>query len=284
MQLAKEQLAQYGKQGFLLIPNLFSKLEVQYLHEQFRKLSEQDHPGRVLEKDNVTVRALHGCHLRNRVFSKLTLLPRMLTPAMQIIGNDVYVYQFKINLKQAFSGDAWPWHQDFIFWREEDGMQTPSVVNLVIFLDDVSEFNGPMFVIPKSHHKGCIGVSTAACNDNWQANFSADLKYSLDNETVRHLVNDHGVVSPKGPAGSVLFFDSNLVHGSPQNISPFSRRLLFVTYNSVANIPHRFTSQRPDFIVGRNFSPLKPVVADQLLGWEYDESVSSVLEDLDPVT
>jgi ectoine hydroxylase len=34
----------------------------------------------------------------------------------------VYIYQFKINVKAAFGGDVWQWHQDYIFWRNEDGM------------------------------------------------------------------------------------------------------------------------------------------------------------------
>jgi Phytanoyl-CoA dioxygenase (PhyH) len=54
---------------------------------------------------------------------------------------------------------------------------------------------------------------------------TADLKYALRKEAVAGLVGEYGITAAKGPAGSVLFFHSNMVHGSPNNISPFDRLL-----------------------------------------------------------
>src|SRR5262249_62330406 len=97
-------------------------------------------------------------HRSNEHFARLICDPRILKPAMQILNSDVYVYQFKINVKAAFSGDLWQWHQDYVFWHKEDGMQKPDVINVSIFLDDVTEFNGPIFFIPHSHAEGMIDV------------------------------------------------------------------------------------------------------------------------------
>ncbi|WP_229414751.1 MULTISPECIES: hypothetical protein [Moorena] len=68
MKLTTEQIDQYNNQGFLLIPDLFSQEEVSLIQEQLPGLMAEDVPGRVLEKDRHTVRALHGCHLFNKVF------------------------------------------------------------------------------------------------------------------------------------------------------------------------------------------------------------------------
>lgn len=270
MRLTDQQLMQYRDEGFLLLPNFFAGAEITTLCDQLPDLVKRDTPDRVLEKDGGTVRAVHGCHATNEIYAALVRLPRLLDPAKQIVGGDVYVHQFKINTKAAFRGDVWQWHQDFVFWHYEDGMPEPRVVNVAVFLDEVNEFNGPLFVIPGSHKEGMIDVVAQAEAEarngtaGWVANVSADLKYSLDQETVARLARQSDIVAPKGQAGSVLFFDSNIAHGSVPNLSPWDRRLLIVTYNSVENIPVGGLSQRPDFLVGRDYTPLMPVGNDAL--------------------
>ncbi|MGH9143045.1 MAG: phytanoyl-CoA dioxygenase family protein, partial [Vicinamibacterales bacterium] len=113
-------------------------------------------PGRVFERDGRTVRALHGCHLHSPIMKNLACLRRLVKVAMALVEDDVYIYQFKINMKAAFSGDVWKWHQDFIYWRDEDGMPECRVVNIGLYLDDVTEMNGPLLVIPGSHRGGVI--------------------------------------------------------------------------------------------------------------------------------
>ena len=64
------------------------------------------------------------------------------------------MHQFKINGKMAFEGDVWQWHQDYGTWFNDDLMPTSRAMNVAIFLDDVTEFNGPLLFIPGSHKKG----------------------------------------------------------------------------------------------------------------------------------
>ncbi|WP_287267590.1 phytanoyl-CoA dioxygenase family protein [Moorena sp. SIO3A2] len=161
MKLTTKQIDQYNNQGFLLIPDLFSQEEVSLMQAQLPGLMAEDVPGRVLEKDRKTVRALHGCYLFNKVFHNLIREPRLLEPAHQLLGSQVYLYQFKINLKAAFGGDVWPWHQDFIYWHKEDGMPLPKVISLAILLDDLNEFNGPMIFIPGSHKQGILDLEAS---------------------------------------------------------------------------------------------------------------------------
>lgn len=261
MELTSQQLQRYESEGLLFLPSLFSGPEVDALLEATREIAKVDHPSRVLEKDGQTVRALHGCHLTDPLMAKLTRVPRLLRPAEQIVGGKTYVYQFKINFKAAFGGDVWKWHQDFIFWRKGDGMREARCVNLMIYLDEVTEFNGPMMCIPGSHRHGMIDVEALRSRGGWQDNVSADLKYSLDKDTIASLVREGGIVAPKGPRGSVLIFHPNVAHGSTPNLSPWDRTMMIVTYNSVDNVPVPPGEPRPEFLVSRDTRPLAAMEA-----------------------
>ena len=75
---------------------------------------------------------------------------------MQILGEELYMHQFKINGKMAFDGDVWQWHQDYGTWKNDDLMPEARAMNVAIFLDEVNEFNGPLMFIPGSHKLGVI--------------------------------------------------------------------------------------------------------------------------------
>jgi ectoine hydroxylase-related dioxygenase (phytanoyl-CoA dioxygenase family) len=219
------------------------------------------------EADGQTPRAYHGGFERIELYDQLTRLDVLMAPARQILDDHVYVYQFKVNLKAAFAGDYWPWHQDYSFWAKEDGMPSPRALTVGIFLDEVTEFNGPLFFIPGSHRSGCHdageGRRGAPAPDEWQQHVAASLSYQTDRDKVAALAARRGMVAPKGRRGTVLFFDSNIVHASPQNISPSERRMLFVTYNAVSNAPRQ--TRRPAFLVNRKVVPLAPLDSAHLV-------------------
>ncbi|MBW4594264.1 MAG: phytanoyl-CoA dioxygenase family protein [Brasilonema angustatum HA4187-MV1] len=269
MKLTQNQIQQYEEEGMLFLPNYFSKTEVSTLQEELSRLPEKT-PGQIMEKDNQTVRAVHGVHIHSKVFQNLIQHPLLLEPIQQLLGNSVYLYQFKINMKAAFTGDVWPWHQDYAFWYEEDGMPEPRPVNVGIFLDEVNQFNGPLYLISGSHKEGLIQFDTHRSavegkDISWEANVSANLKYCLDNATITRLVERGGIIAPVGCAGSVLFFHSNLAHSSVPNISPYPRRLLLITYNSIENIPRPYGKPRPEFLVSQDYTLLQPLENDVLL-------------------
>jgi ectoine hydroxylase len=257
---------EYLDEGFAVIPDGFSAGEVALLRRETERLALEDVPSRVVEKDLATVRALHGCHAASDLMSRLVRLPRLAQLARDIIGDDIYVYQFKINMKAAFSGDIWAWHQDYIYWRNEDGMPECRCVNVAIFLDDAMECNGPLMVIPKSHGHGVMMPADADAEspEEWSRDVSADLKYTLSTSTVESLVaKGGGIRLLTGKAGTVVAFHPNLAHASLPNISPFARRMLIVTYNSVANAPAHVV--RPEFLVTRAADPIRIAPDDVLV-------------------
>jgi ectoine hydroxylase-related dioxygenase (phytanoyl-CoA dioxygenase family) len=279
MRLTKEQLKRYEEEGFLFVPECLSNREIEMMKAELPAIFAEDSPRRVVEEDGRIVRSVYGSHLSNDVFQRLTRHPRLVEPAMQIVKSEVYVYQFKINAKVAFGGDVWEWHQDYIFWQKEDRMPSARVTSVVIYLDDVTEFNGPLFLIPGSHKEGVIEVAARDKNPaqdirqhdtyrhspNWIANLTTKLRYSLDRGIVAAMIDKYGIVSPKGPRGSILFIDGNIIHGSPSNISPYDRTVVIVTFNSVENTPLDVSNPRPEFLSNRNPSPVVPLATDTLL-------------------
>jgi len=276
MQITDQQLKAYERDGYLLLPGCFTPAEVDVMKGELPALFAEDSPRRVVEKEGGIVRSVYGSHATNEVFHRLARHPRLLKPAERLVGGNVYVYQFKINAKAAFGGDLWDWHQDYVFWRKEDGMPAARVTNAAIFLDDVNEFNGPMFFIPGSHREGMIDVPPADFPDGggqpvaytgspaWISNLTANIKYSVDREAVARLVGLYGITAPKGPSGSILFFHCNIVHASPINISPFGRVIIFISYNSTENMPAEMANPRPEFLSSRDGRPLVPVADDAL--------------------
>jgi hypothetical protein len=265
--LNADDLKRFARDGVLLHRVLLSDQYVRLLLEQLPELARRTDTT-AFEADGRTPRALHGGYEQYAALDQLTRLDALLGPVQQILEEQVYVYQFKVNLKAAFAGDFWAWHQDFSFWAKEDGMPAPRAITVGVFLDDVTEFNGPMYFIPGSHRSGCYDVDeeqSDASPDAWQRHVGGgtSLSHQTDPRKVADLAGQHGMLAPKGQRGTVMFFDCNIVHASPGNISPMPRRILFITYNSVTNAPKN--AKRPEFLVNRNVKALEPVDAANLV-------------------
>jgi len=266
MYVSNEQIQEYRRDGYLLLPALFSRGEVQAMKDELPAVFAEDSPARVMERESGVVRSVYASHRTYEIFARLVRDPRLLVPAQRMLEDEVYVHQFKINAKLAFQGEVWEWHQDYIFWRNEDGMPTANVVTVALFLDEVNEFNGPLLFVPGSQRGGVIeprGRKEAdQGEESWKADVAAALSYTVQQDTLAELVSEGGIVAPKGPAGSVLFFDGNVVHGSAPNMSPFDRMLALVTYNAVGNAPPPREKPRPDFLCSRDFTPVTPLESD----------------------
>ncbi len=258
MPISTKQIKEFDQLGFLSIPGAFSTANVEVLTKNLAEISKTNHPGHILEAHGQSYRAFHGCHLYNEVFADLVNHPLLVNTSKQLLRDDVYLHQLKINNKSAFSGESWPWHQDFIYWHKEDGMPEANVLSVMIYLDDVTEFNGPLFFVPGSHQLGCIDVNPNPSSDpGWEGDVSAQLKYQVMNQLVKKEVDARGMYSAKGPAGTAVWFHGNLVHGSPPNMSPCSRRIAILTYNAVSNKPINQGQLRPEFLNARNREPLE---------------------------
>lgn len=256
MKLTRAQLQQFDEEGYVFIPNLFAKEEVKVLLDEVPGLYAERRPENVREKGSEAVRTNFAAHTYNEAYRRLARHPRLVEPAEQFLGGTIYIHQFKINGKAAFDGDVWQWHQDYGTWARDDLMPEPRAMNLALFLEEVNEFNGPLMFIPRSHKRGVI----EAGHDESTTSYPL---WTIDNATIARLVSEGGLVMPRGPAGSALFFHCNLVHGSGSNMSPWGRIIVYISANRADNAIRQF--KRPAYIAHRDFAPIECLADDCLM-------------------
>ncbi|WP_062366470.1 phytanoyl-CoA dioxygenase family protein [Variovorax paradoxus] len=271
MKLTPEQRAQFERDGYLFFPGHFSPEETRALTDAVPDLYSKREAFNVREKGSDAVRTNFAAHLISEPFARLARHPRMVEPVMDLFGEEVYMHQFKINGKMAFEGDVWQWHQDYGTWLNDDLMPTERAMNVAIFLDEVNEHNGPLMFIPGSHRKGVVDAKHDLTTTSYPL-------WTVDNDLIRQLVDraggkghydaagrhiGGGIVSPKGPAGSMILFHSCLVHASGSNLSPFNRVAVYLSLCAVSN--HIRRHKRPEYIAHRNFAPIELLPDDCLL-------------------
>jgi len=260
MQLSREQIEQFERDGYLFFPSLFTPEEMRVLVDEVPHLYAQHRPENVREKGSDAVRTNFAAHMYSKPFARLARHPRMVEPVMQIFGEPVYMHQFKINGKMAFEGDLWQWHQDYGTWKNDDLMPAARAMNVAIFLDEVNEFNGPLMFIPGSHELGALEAAHDVTTTSYPL-------WTINHATIRQLVERGGLVAPKGPPGSLIMFHSCLVHASTANLSPWNRVSVYLSLCAVSNHIRRF--KRPEYIAHRDFTPLQCLPDDCLLK-DYD--------------
>lgn len=254
MRLTEQQIKQFDEEGYLFFPECFAPDEVEVLRTEAEGIFKTDREEIWREKSGAP-RTAFAAHTYNEAFRLLAHHPRLIEPLEQLWGEKVYMHQFKINAKAAFDGEVWQWHQDYGTWQRDDGMPDARAMNISVFLDEVMPINGPLMLVPKSHKHGTL----AAGHDKQTTSYPL---WTLDQETVTRLVKEGGIVTPTGKPGGVLMFHGNLVHGSAGNITPYPRKIVYLTLNAVSN--HIRKPTRPEFIAHRDFTPIEAVSDDAL--------------------
>jgi ectoine hydroxylase len=252
--LTERQVRQFHQEGYLFLPETFSATEVAILKSEAEAIYRQQRPEVWREKSGAP-RTAFAAHLYNEAHALLARRPRMIRPVEQLFGKPVYMHQYKINAKASFTGDVWQWHQDYGTRARDDGMPEPRAMNIAVFLDEVMPINGPLMLVPGSHTHGVL----AAEHDTGTTSYPL---WTLDEETVTRLVAAGGIVAPTGKPGGLLLFHGNLVHGSAGNITPYPRKIVYLTLNAVSNFIRRPT--RPEWIAHTDFRPIVPGEADAL--------------------
>ncbi len=246
--LTPQQIKHFHEEGYLFLPETFTPEECAFLRDEALEIYRHDRPEVWREKSGAP-RTAFAAHLYNDAYGLLGRHPRMIEPVEQIFGEQVYMHQYKINAKASFTGDVWQWHQDYGTWARDDGMPDPKAMNIAVFLDEVMPINGPLMLVPRSHTAGVLKAEHDTSTTSYPL-------WTLDEATVTKLVDQGGVVAPTGKPGGLLMFHGNLVHGSAGNITPYPRKIVYLTLNAVSNYIR--TPTRAEFIAHTDFSPIIP--------------------------
>jgi len=197
-------------------------------------------------------------HRDSQMFRGLTADHRLAGAARQILGDEVYIHQSRINFKPAFEGEPFSWHSDFETWHVEDGMPRMRALSASVLLTTNTEHNGPLLVIPGSHRRyvRCAGTTPP---DHYKVSLRNQEYGSPDRAAITELARDVQLASVTGPPGTVVLFDCNLMHASGGNVTPLARHNVFLVYNAVSNAlraPYAQLSPRPHFLAEREVVPL----------------------------
>ncbi len=255
--LTAEQLASFSRDGFIQLHGLFDDEEIealQALQEHLRSdTSEMDPDTLILEPESAELRSVFQIHAQSELMGRLAGDARLVGIARQILCDDVYVHQSRLNYKPGFFGKEFYWHSDFETWHVEDGMPRMRALSISILLTRNTPYNGPLLIMPGSHHHyvRCVGETP---DDHYKRSLRKQEYGVPDADSLLQLYTTGGIATLTGNAGSIVIFDCNAMHGSSSNVSPLPRSNIFLVYNSVQNRltdPFGRKMPRPEFVASR---------------------------------
>ena len=238
--LSKEESDFYEDEGYLVRENQFSINEVNALRHALEravnKAQERASGGKVyfLDKkkfvdvdymtlqyepqpeDNI-LKVIEPAHFLDKELYSLTQDMRITDPVRSILEEDeISLWTDKLNLKRPGRGSGFGWHQDSPYWVH-DSNNVDLLPNVYLSLDDADENNGCFSVIRASHKEGCLPGTS---NGTQLGGFYTDPNYFNETDAVDFHIK----------AGSLVFFNQHIVHGSGPNLSAQQRRAYIITY------------------------------------------------------
>jgi ectoine hydroxylase len=261
--LSPSELARFEREGYLFLEGFLGAEALAELTHGLGRLRAEARrrpaPEVVREPGGDEVRSLFAVHRTHPSFARLARHPPLLGMVRQILASAVYVHQSRANLKPGFDGKEFYWHSDFETWHVEDGMPRMRAVSASISLTPTHPHNGPLMVVPGSHREYLVCPGETP-KDHHLVSLRRQEYGVPTREQLARLVERGGIAAPTAPAGSLLLFECNLVHGSNGNITPHPRNNVFLVYNSVENAlvePFSGQAPRPEHIASRDFTPLE---------------------------
>ena len=226
--LTQQQIAFCHEHGYLGVENVLSQREVDDLRrvtdvfvEKSREVSEHTavfdlEPGHTPE--NPKLRRLKSPIEQHEVYRETLHHEKILAMVSQLIGYGLRCNGNKLNMKQPGYGSPVEWHQDWAFYpHTNDDLLAVGVV-----IDDMTEENGPLLVIPGSH-KGPV--------------YDHHLNGHFCGAVTDPTFSDKGTTPVMVKAGGITIHHVRMLHGSVSNTSDKPRRLLLFQYCALDAFP-----------------------------------------------
>jgi ectoine hydroxylase-related dioxygenase (phytanoyl-CoA dioxygenase family) len=216
--ISPEHVRQFREEGFFILENVISPSDLETLQGECQRLIEE----RDREMERLGVEKLDLDHRGSRYFvhawETSPAVRRFLTSelmaqiAKATLGETVYLFNEQYVVKAAERGMKFGWHQDsgFIDYAHQ------AYLTCWIALDDVTEANGTVYLLP---------YSRAGTRDVVE-----HVRDQETNDLIGYFGDDPGepVIVP---AGSIACFSSTLFHRSGPNTTDRMRRIYLAQYS-----------------------------------------------------
>ena len=210
----------YRENGYVLCEGIFDADEVDELRGALDRIlaradgtgADRNHAWRAADAGTV-LKGFHDLQYHDSSFMRAVANPRLVEALVAVIGPNVQLHHTKMLVKPPEKGASFPMHQDYPYFPHTRHTVTAASVHL----DDATEENGCLFVVPGSHRLGAIA-------ETGESNSLPD--YPLE----------RGVPVPAA-AGDVLLFNYLTIHGSGVNRSSRPRRNVLFQYRDPADEP-----------------------------------------------
>jgi hypothetical protein len=221
--LNHQQAEQYDRDGYVLVPDVFASSEVGAM------ISAVEGGERVAKKafdmadvSGKNARLALWNELGDDIWTAASIHPGIVNTSRMLLREDISFFHGKVILKEARSGGAWEWHQDYGYWYH-DGFLFPNMISAFVALDPSTKENGCLQVLRGSHKLGRLEHGRAGG------------QMGVDPERIAAVEKSFERVHVEMTPGSVLFFHCNTLHTSAANESDHHRRAFIVCYTGTSN-------------------------------------------------
>ena len=215
----ERDVAFYNENGYLVVDAIYSDDEVAAMRAVVDDLvgkaagiSDHDsvydlEPSHTAECPRV--RRIKEPYLVHPLFRQMAEHPKLIAVMKKLIGPNLRLHGGKINIKAAEYGSPVEWHQDWAFYPHTND----DVLAVGVMLDDMTEENGPLLIVPGSHRGPTY-------------DHHVDGVFAGAMDPVRDPIDIASSARVTGRAGACSFHHVRAVHGSEQNRSGRDRMLL----------------------------------------------------------
>lgn len=216
-------LETYRRDGYVIIPEFFSKEEVALLLQAY-------HQDKLVRESAINVDDNSGMNTKltlwynsgDDIYGAFSRSERVIDGIEMIFGDTVALYHTKFMQKEPKVGGAWEWHQDYGYWYD-NGFLFPDMMSVMVAVTRANKANGCLQVLKGSHKLGRINHG------------STGQQIGADIRRVEAALNIMELVYVELEPGDTLYFDANLLHRSDANTSDTARFSLISAYNRAGN-------------------------------------------------
>ena len=217
--LTEAHFEQYHRDGYVMLENVFTPREVELLIAEVKI----DDDGAVFgDASGRKTRLSFWNELGKTIWGAASTCPRVVNNVRALLAEECAFFHGKVTLKEAGTGGAWEWHQDYGYWYDQ-GFVFPRMISVFAALDYNDLDNGCLQVLRGSHKMGRLTHVAVATQTG------------ADPKRLEQVENLFERVPVRMQPGSALFFHCNLLHTSGPNTSTRHRRNFIMCYDALAN-------------------------------------------------